>query len=522
MALDGAKIVIFTVVLSTVFMQANSLEEALENPKQIKTLILSGNGLTRIPAKIWKKLPQLEHLDLSRNSIKKLPTGLRQLTELRRLNLSFNQITRIEENLLGLLPMLKHLDLRQNRLRQLYLGSTSLESLDISENRLKGVAPVQLYCEELLHLDISANKISMLSFEAADFPQLQYLNLGRNRIQELPILPPNLYALIANHNRLNKLNLRNTVFPQLQRLEIAHNPIELAISTLKHFPKLSYLDVRYTPTSWPGLSALLHKLPQLRHLYGGLSRKLQEQVSGFLAEVPATLPVPQKEVFFRLWQGFAAGPVSVNLLWACLNERWHPIIQIGAYHELLRKYPARYGQLRSRKWYIYGQMSSNLEQLQIRLEAAGVDTTDDLSEATGVLLGSKFTEQLPVPHDEILVLEERLLIQWLDRQEKRLLTHSRERAPIANLERLLTAQDEATFQLGIQMLRAQGTPDQVIEGLLHKWLEQLTDERLNWEDTLFPYLPGDLQIALRERDRLQNLPSRRGKVNTWWKVLAKH
>ena len=509
------------VLTSKDFMQAHSLEEALETPEQITTLVLSGQELTRVPAKIWKKLTKLEFLDLSHNQIKKLPEGLSNLVELRRLQLSFNEITRIEENLLGLLPKLKHLDLRQNRLRQLSLASTSLESLDVSENRLKGVAPIQLFCPELLHLNISGNKVNLLSFEADDFPQLQYLNLAHNRIQELPILPPNLYALVVNHNKLSQLNLRSKTLGSLQRLEIAHNPIELSINTLGALPNLSYLDVRYTPTTWPGLNALIHKLPKLRHLYGGISRKLQDRISGFLAEIPADVSPSQKEVFFKLWQGFAAGQVAPELLWLCLNERWHPTIQIGAYYELLRKYPARYGQLRSRQWYIYGQPSAELSSLKARLTAAGVDLTEDITAATGAVLGSAFPSELPNPKDALLVMEERMLTHWLDRHEGRFLTHDFDRPQVANLERLLTANDDANFFLGIQTLRAQGTPDEIISVLFDKWLKEDKKERTNWQDTLLPYLPGDLKIAMYNRDRLQAFPARRGKAGAWWKQLQK-
>ncbi|MEL7251652.1 MAG: leucine-rich repeat domain-containing protein [Bacteroidota bacterium] len=507
------------IVISKHFMQAHSLEEALENPQQVTSLVLSRQELTRVPAKVWKKLPQLESLDLSHNKIKKLPKGLENLTQLRRLQLSFNSITRIEENLLGLLPQLKHLDLRKNKLRQLSLASTSLETLDLSENRLAGVAPVQLFCPELLHLNLSYNKLSMLSFEEADFPSLQYLNLSRNKLSELPIVPAQLYALVINHNRLKKLNIRGRILPNLQRLEVAHNPLELEVQSLSSFPHLSYLDVRYTPTTWPGLSALLHRLPKLRHLYGGLSRKLQDQVAGFLAEIPTSVSIPQKEVFFKLWQGFAAGPVQPEILWSGLNERWHPTIQIGAYYELLRKYPARPGQLRSRVWYIYGKPAS--PQLVERLQNVGVQLTQEVEEATGILLGSAFNGDISTPKAAPLVMEERMLTHWLDRQQSRFLTHSRELPQIANMHRLLTANDEASFQLGVQMLRAQGTPDDLIEELLKKWLQQDTTKCAEWEEVLLPYLPGDLQLALRDRQRIRIFPARRGKAGGWWKILQK-
>ena len=97
-------------------MHANSLAEALAHPLEIRHLVLSGQDLERVPPKVWKKLPNLESLDLSHNRIKKLPAGLAELTQLRSLQLSFNRITRVEDDFFGLFPLLKHLDLRNNRL----------------------------------------------------------------------------------------------------------------------------------------------------------------------------------------------------------------------------------------------------------------------------------------------------------------------------------------------------------------------------------------------------------------------
>jgi hypothetical protein len=500
-------------------MHANSLAEALAHPDEIRHLVLSGQALERIPPKVWKKLPNLESLDLSHNRIKKLPAGLAELTKLRSLQLSFNRISQVDEDFFALFPLLKHLDFRNNRLRQLHLISLSLESLDVSENKLKGIAPLQLHCPELLHLDLASNKLAEFRVPAENLNHLQYLNLGFNRLQKLPALPVSLYALVVNNNRLANLPPNFSDLQRLQRLEVSYNPIQLSLPALAKNAQLSYIDARQTPTNWPGVQALLLKLPQLRHLYGGLSRKLQDQLSGFLAELPPVMEVSQRALCFRLWQGFAAGQVEAGSLWSCLDANLHPLIQLGAHYELLRKYPARDGQLLSRTWWLCGEMATDSTIMKKRLAEVGVKWTDQPTKATGVLLGHQFSTQAqkagPVP-----VMEERQLVQWLDRKERRYLTQTRDRVQLANLERMLRAPDQGAFQLGIQLLRSQGTPDELISILLQRWLSTSPAERAGWEDVLLPYLPGSLNIALAHQERMLTLPSRRGKVAAWWKMIS--
>ncbi|WP_367391863.1 leucine-rich repeat domain-containing protein [Lewinella sp. LCG006] len=500
-------------------MHANSLAEALAQPHEIRHLVLSGQALERIPPKVWKKLPNLESLDLSHNRIKKLPAGLAELSKLRSLQLSFNRITQVDEDFFALFPLLKHLDFRNNRLRQLQLISLSLESLDLSENKLKGLSPLQLHCPELLHLDLASNKLEEFRVGAENLSHLQYLNLGFNRLQKLPALPVSLYALVVNNNRLTSLPANLSELKRLQRLEVSYNPIVLNLPELAKNTQLSYLDVRHTPTNWPGAQALLLKLPQLRHLYGGLSRKLQDQLSGFLAELPPAMEASQRALCFRLWQGFAAGQVEAGSLWSCLNANLHPLIQLGAHYELLRKYPARDGQLLSRIWWLCGEMASDKTVIKNRLAAAGIRCTDKSAEATGVLLGHQFST-LHQQAGAVPVMEERQLVQWLDRKEQRYLTQTRDRVQLANLERMLRAPDQGAFQLGIQLLRSQGTPDELISTLLQRWLAASPAERASWEDVLLPYLPGSLNIALANQERMLTFPSRRGKAAAWWKMLS--
>ena len=206
-------------------MHANSLAEALAHPLEIRHLVLSGQDLERIPPKVWKKLPNLESLDLSHNRIKKLPAGWAELGKLRSLQLSFNRIAQVDADFFALFPLLKHLDFRNNRLRQFHLISLSLESLDLSENKLKGLSPLQVHCPALLHLDLASNKLEEFRVEAENLSHLQYLNLGFNRLQKLPALPLSLYALVVNNNRLTSLPANLPELKRLQRLEVSYNPI---------------------------------------------------------------------------------------------------------------------------------------------------------------------------------------------------------------------------------------------------------------------------------------------------------
>ncbi|WP_195743080.1 leucine-rich repeat domain-containing protein, partial [Leptospira interrogans] len=68
------------------------LTKALQNPLDVRVLILSEQKLTTLPKEI-KQLQNLKLLDLGHNQLTALPKEIGQLRNLQELDLSFNSLT---------------------------------------------------------------------------------------------------------------------------------------------------------------------------------------------------------------------------------------------------------------------------------------------------------------------------------------------------------------------------------------------------------------------------------------------
>ncbi|MEM1215909.1 MAG: leucine-rich repeat domain-containing protein, partial [Bacteroidota bacterium] len=435
---------------------------------------------------------------------------------LQRLNLSHNHITEVDESLS--LAVLRHLDLSHNRIKAFGADITPLETLHLNNNKLKSLPTALRESGQLLHLNLSQNKLKELPDLQRWFPNLRWLGAGQCQLTAIEGLPEQLYALLLAKNHLTELPFNWQQLTALNRLEMSNNPIAIDLAALTAKPNLSYLDLRRTATAWPGAEALLLCLPQLRHNYGGLSKKVQVSLAKFLETVPPTTIPQRRALLWQLWQGFAGSNVPTELLWSCLHAAQPTIIRVGGYYELLRRLPAKYGQLRGRKWWVAGRMSTPVAQLANRLKKQGVQLTPQAEEATGILLGHAHDQACHPPKTDLPVFGERDVLLWLDRREQRYLTQTKDTDQLSNLERTLRARDAATFQLGVRMMRAQGTPQSLVRPLLERWLYSSQAQRRDWEDILLPYLPGDLKIAIQAEQTILNWPTRRGWAGTLWKL----
>lgn len=506
-------------------MRYYSLEEALAQSGPVQQLILSSQDLKRIPAAIWQKLPDIEVLDLSHNQIKQIPAGLEQLKQLQQLRLNDNRVTQIKADL-AQMPKLRHLDLSKNRLRSLPLFPDRLEIIDLSKNKLKAF-PVSSYpASMLLHLNLSGNKIELIDPLVAAYPKLQFLDLSDCKLRHLPDLPIRLYALNIAKNQLKGLPPNWQQLERLQRFDLSRTSISLQLNDLNDCKDLAYLDVRQNPTQWTGVEALLRKLPQLSHSYGGFTAKIQKLLDRFLVAVPSEASSANRAAYWQLWQGFAAANVPDKVLWSCLTPTLDPMIQMGAYYEMCRRHTAKYGYLLGRKWWIAGTTVSLRTKLTERLLKQRVEVVYEPSQASGIILGHLFDDQLSAVADQHLshlnglpILEEVRLIHWLDRREGRYFTGTRDQNTLANVERMLLARDQATFQLGIQYMRIHGTPPSLLPILLKKWQQSTISQREKWADIFLPYLPGSLKIALAQDKPLPQKPSRRGAEGALWKLM---
>lgn len=201
------------------------LPDALQSAPNLRSLDISGNRLAELPAWLWElahleqlaaaanrlrrldravsRLSRLRELDVSDNRLSELPPELAGCQELRRLDVSGNALQDI--SVLGQMPALVVLDAADNRIGALTLppSPATLQSLDLSGNRLESLPDTFAAFRVLRRLDLSGNRLT-----SADLAVIRQLPL-----QEL-YLDDNLLG-----QRLDLGEVRN-----LQRLSMLGNP----------------------------------------------------------------------------------------------------------------------------------------------------------------------------------------------------------------------------------------------------------------------------------------------------------
>ncbi|XP_056283849.1 leucine-rich alpha-2-glycoprotein [Pseudoliparis swirei] len=150
-------------------LKNNVIEKAdakwLPDNSSITWLDVSGNSLRKIPKALFQKLPHLENLDLANNRLEKIfANSLDPLNKLERLNLSNNKLATLDASVLQSSRSLTHLFLSQNNLsklpRNLFQELTQLKHLSLEENQLSHIPaglldPLSALEEE--GLDLSSN-----------------------------------------------------------------------------------------------------------------------------------------------------------------------------------------------------------------------------------------------------------------------------------------------------------------------------------------------------------------------------
>uniref|UniRef100_A0AAR2JVJ3 Ig-like domain-containing protein n=1 Tax=Pygocentrus nattereri TaxID=42514 RepID=A0AAR2JVJ3_PYGNA len=151
-------------------------------------LRLNRNRLNFIPAKIFQ-LPSLQHLDLSRNRVRRIE-GLtfHGLHTLRSLRMQRNGITRLMDGAFWGLSNMEVLQLEYNNLTEVskgwLYGLLTLQQLHLAHNAISRIKPdAWEFCQRLAELDLSSNQLARL--EEGSFMGLsvvEQLSIGYNRV----------------------------------------------------------------------------------------------------------------------------------------------------------------------------------------------------------------------------------------------------------------------------------------------------------------------------------------------------
>ena len=239
--------------------------DAFHDLKQLKTLKLRLNRLTKVHAAWWTQMPLLEELDLGYNSLANIPDdAFEGLNQLKELDMDDTSLTTVNAAWWRGMPSLETLWLRDNtfrlladgafnglkQLKKLEIGSTqllklsaawwrempALEDLDMSYNwQVTFTDGVFSGMNQLKKLRLDGTTLTSVSATWwSDMPLLEELLLNQNYLaNNIPDGAFNglkqLKILSMFDNRLKSVSAawwRNQNMPHLESLVIYQNPLE--------------------------------------------------------------------------------------------------------------------------------------------------------------------------------------------------------------------------------------------------------------------------------------------------------
>lgn len=246
-----------------------SIEEALKEPNEVKTLRIQQNIDPNIIGKSLIKFNNLEKLIITGNKLlDKIPEEINSLTNLTSIELSNNGFTELPD-LVFKLNQLRYLDIRNNKIKLLsnkILELKNLKELNISNNQITQLPEELWQLKQLEHLNISLNPISEISEEIGNLKKLKHLTISQNPILELPMSIGSLIELesfVLTQTNIEKLPTEIGNLKALNSFTLEQNKIMKLPQGFGGLKELKYLSL------W---EEYLNELPDT---IGGL-RKLEE------------------------------------------------------------------------------------------------------------------------------------------------------------------------------------------------------------------------------------------------------
>lgn len=241
----------------------NLSQETLAHHTGFHHLKLHSNKIHFIQPGLFKDMPDLKVLDLSRNhlnvfALSKINIGsltavhsldlsnnglytgmsdyfLYDSPVLENLSLNSNSITKISKNTFSGSSLLTKISLHNNVILEIEDGAfdslNHLSELDLSKNSITCITDFNL--SNLTALNLSKNSVELFqSSKPESHYKLQFLDLSENKMSDFPLLPKKneLQYLDISRNRLQSVNVTGNseykyIFPKLRHLDMSYNQL---------------------------------------------------------------------------------------------------------------------------------------------------------------------------------------------------------------------------------------------------------------------------------------------------------
>jgi Leucine-rich repeat (LRR) protein len=240
-------------IAHNLFSDASTLKD-INKLKFLEELKLSSNKFTTLP-NFTSDMANLIILDLSKNHLKSLPTGISEIGDhLQYLDISHNNLSALSHEVKHLIS-LKYLSLCYNQLLSLpiELGyCRNLKVLRASHNSIQTIhsSCFNLGMSQLIEVHLDYNKLTSLPNTLHECPELLQIFVEGNNLVELP---PNLYqcpkliSLQANRNRIRRFPENISKFSKLSKLYLHHNEITSIPKSIIHLKRLRFLNLDDNP-----------------------------------------------------------------------------------------------------------------------------------------------------------------------------------------------------------------------------------------------------------------------------------
>ena len=221
----------------------------------VKSFSSDSNNFGEIPEDLFKNAVNIERINLGGNGITKLPEKLfANNSKLKTLNLSANNLGNVPENIFENNPNLESVEFSQSWLSTLpanvFAHNNKLKTVSLSNNKIVSL-PDDLFKNnpQLTFLAVTDNELTKLPSSVASLANLTQLYAADNRLTALPengINLTKLSTLVLNNNNITTLSdelwktlAKNKATVRLVNNQISNIPLEL----IKANGSLQILDI---------------------------------------------------------------------------------------------------------------------------------------------------------------------------------------------------------------------------------------------------------------------------------------